>query len=53
MLMAGASLRWSDTKTTVIPDCRIHRGREAVGINFIAVGLVIALVPWVVDEYGI
>ncbi len=24
-----------------------------VGINFIAVGLVIALVPWVVDEYGI
>ena len=24
LLMAGASLRWSDTKTTVIPDCRIH-----------------------------
>ncbi len=40
-------------EATVIPDCRIHQGREAVGIDFIAVGLVIALVPWVGDEYGI
>ncbi len=42
-----------DEEATVILNYRIHQGRERVEINLLAVGFVIALVPWVVYEYGI
>ena len=51
-LMTGVLSWWSNTKRPP-PYLIVGYTKEVVGINLIAVRLVIALVAWVVDKYGI
>jgi hypothetical protein len=40
-------------EAAIVLDCGIHRGGEAIGIDPVAVGFIITLIAWVVDEDGI
>ncbi len=37
-------------ETAIVLDCGIHGRRDSIGVNFVAVGFVVPLVTWVVNE---
>ena len=42
-----------DEEATIVLNCRVHRGWNPVKIDFVAVGFLISLIAWIVDEDGV